>query len=145
MSIADKFISIPDAKFFPRHTVMMNYGGKVYTILRGIELLDTNLKSDTWWLFFLYAVFMTLGLYWYTRFWLLPEDIDSYYQGQMHILYRISNIAITLGAAMYYVIFGVLFFLVYQRDVISSALSFSLWNFWCAANLLLATPLFGDV
>ena len=124
---------------------MMNYGGKVYTILRGIELLDTNLKSDTWWLFFLYAVFMTLGLYWYTRFWLLPEDIDSYYQGQMHILYRISNIAITLGAAMYYVIFGVLFFMVYQRDVISSALSFSLWNFWCAANLLLATPFFGDV
>ena len=145
MSIADKFISIPDAKFFLRHTVMMNYGGKVYTILRGIELLDTNLKSDTWWLFFLYAVFMTLGLYWYTRCWLLPEDIDSYYQGQMHILYRISNIAITLGAAMYYVIFGVLFFMVYQRDVISSALSFSLWNFWCAANLLLATPFFGDV
>ena len=118
---------------------MMNYAGKVYTILRGIEILHT-LKSDTWWLFFLYAIFMTLGLYWYTRFWLLPKDLDSYYDGPNHILHKM-NISITLGAVVYYIIFGTLFISVYVRDELSTALSFSIWNFWCAINLLLATPL----
>ena len=79
MSFADTFITIPDSKFFLRHVVMINYGGKVYTVLRGIEMLDTNLSTDTWWLFALYSIFMVLGMYWYTRFWLLPNDLDAYY------------------------------------------------------------------
>lgn len=140
MGIADK---IPDAKFFLKHTVMVSYGGKVYTILRGIEVLDTKLQPDTWVLFFIYVICMSGGLYLYTRFWLLEKDINSYYQGETHIFFRISNIAITVAAAMYYVIFAVLFFLVYKRDLLSPALSFSLWNFWCAGNMLLATPFFG--
>lgn len=142
MSFADTFITIPDSKFFLRHVVMINYGGKVYTVLRGIEMLDTNLSTDTWWLFALYSIFMVLGMYWYTRFWLLPNDLDAYYGNGKHVLNKVGPFWITLGAAAYYLLFGILFAMVYTRDHLSTALSFAMWNFWCFINLLLATPLF---
>lgn len=144
-SYANKCYSLPYAPFFLKHTVMMNYGGKVYTVLRGIEVI---LESESFFeqtLFFIYAICMLLGMYWYTRFWLNDEDIDEYYRDKSestHVLTKISNYTITVGAALYYVFFAIMFGWNYAENQTSAAFSFCLWNIWCALNLLLATPCF---
>jgi hypothetical protein len=140
-SIADTFISIPDSPFFLRHVVAINYGGKIYSVLRGVEVALTTDDTVEQILLILYAVFMVLGTYWYTRFWQKDEDIESYYtDGSAHILSQCSNIAITLGAACYYLIFAILFGLSYNSTKTPTCFSLALWNAWCCANLLLATP-----
>ena len=87
-SIADKFCSRPEAPFFLQHVVMMNYGGKVYSVLRGIEAAVETKNDYERVLLICYAAFMTLGMYWYTRFWLLPKDLVEYYKekGSTHFL-----------------------------------------------------------
>ena len=143
MTYADNFISIPHSEFFLQHTVMMNYAGKVYTVLRSIEIIYQQTRY--WELYLLYAICMTLGMYWYTRFWLNPDDIKQYYESRQytrHALAKISALWITLGAACYYILFGVLFLLVCMNQEDAVACAFAVWNAWCAINLLLATPFF---
>jgi len=144
-SIANKFCSWPDSEFFLRHVVMMNYAGKVYSILRGIEVVATGLDKWNQALFVSYAVFMTLGMYWYTRFWLLREDVDEYYTDTTYhhcLTLKVGNIPVTLGAAFYYALFCGLFAWSYVEISEPVSLSLSIWNGWCCANLLLATPLY---
>ena len=76
-SFANEFVSWPDAPFFLRHVMSMNYAGKVYAVLRGIEVA-TQVSFWPSFLFITYAIFMTFGMYWYTRFWSLEKDIDAY-------------------------------------------------------------------
>ena len=138
-SFADKFVSWPDAPFFLRHVMSMNYAGKVYSVLRGIE---AALELSFWpsLLCITYAVFMTLGMYWYTRFWSLEKDIDAYYtNGSTHWL-QIYNIGVTLGAALYYLVFAILFTVSHQYEYHPVSLSLAIWNGWCCINLLFATP-----
>ena len=46
ISFANDNDFIPGAPFFLRHTVMMNYGGKVYSVLKCIEMLaDVDIGS----------------------------------------------------------------------------------------------------
>lgn len=134
-----QFISFPDGPFFLRHVVMMNYAGKVYSVLRGIEVAvqsDAQLEQA---LFITYAVCMTLGMYWYTRFWLREEDLKAYYSEEDHALTDMaSSMYITLGAAIYYALFAVLFLVDYSVHTTPAAISLGLWNVWCCANLLLA-------
>jgi len=140
-SIADNFISLPDSPFFLRHVVAINYGGKIYSVLRGIEVALLTKNSMEQALLIVYAVFMILGTYWYTRFWQKDEDIESYYTDKStHVLSRFSNIGITIGAAFYYLIFAVLFGVSYNTTSTPTCFSLSLWNAWCCANLILATP-----
>lgn len=144
-SIANKFSSRPEAPFFLQHVVMMNYGGKVYSVLRGIEAAVETKNDYERALFICYAVFMTLGMYWYTRFWLLPEDIKQYYEAKKkstHYLTRsfLGSFGVTLGAAFYYIIFCVLFTLSYTNTKLPTSLALAIWNFWCSVNLILATP-----
>lgn len=135
MSLSERFIDIPDSKFFLRHVVMINYAGKVYVVLRGIEIMQTE-DSLFWWLLFVYTICMLLGMYWYTRFWLLPEDLESFYTGN-HVLRKVGTLWIIAGAATYYVTFAILFFVAYFMDK-PAALSFALWNTWCWLNLEMA-------
>lgn len=134
-----QFISFPDGPFFLRHVVMMNYAGKVYSVLRGIEVAvqsDAQLEQA---LFITYAVCMTLGMYWYTRFWLREEDLKAYYSEEDHALTDMaSSMYITLGAAIYYALFAVFFLVDYSVHTTPAAISLGLWNVWCCANLLLA-------
>ena len=58
-----QFISFPDGPFFLRHVVMMNYAGKVYSVLRGIEVAVQSEAQLEQALFITYAVCMTLGMY----------------------------------------------------------------------------------
>ena len=127
----------PDASFFLRHTVMMNYGGKVYCVLKCIEMMnDVPIGSFSYMVFLLYAICMTLGMYWYTRYWHLPQDIQAYYSGEKskHVLLTFGQGPITLSAVIYYIIFAILFFLCDTKGTIS----IGIWNIWCALNLLLA-------
>ena len=137
------FTILPNAPFFLKHVVMINYAGKTFCVVRGIEIA---LESDNFWergLFVTYALFMLLGQYWYTKFWLHKKDIESYYYDKTkHVLARTSTFYITLGAALYYWFFAILFFWDYSQYGTSSACSFGLWNVWCCCNLLLATPCF---
>ena len=148
-SIADKFISWPSAPFFLRHVVHINYGGKVYSVLRGIEAAVETTNEYERILLICYAIFMTLGMYWYTRFWDLPEDITEYYKEKeesTHVLPRtvIGSLGVTLGAAMYYFLFTVLFTWSYSYTYLPTSLALALWNFWCTTNLLLATPCYRE-
>lgn len=137
MSIANKFISWPNKKFFLRHVVQMNYAGKVYTVLRGIEVAhDTTGWNQA--LFVCYAVFMTLGMFWYTRFWLLPRDLDDYYRESDHVLRTVGNMYITFGAAVYYLVFCILFSISYTSIDHPVSLSLAIWNAWCCILLILA-------
>ena len=132
---------IPGAPFFLRHTVMMNYGGKVYSVLKCIEMLaDVDIGSFAYVVFFLYAICMTLGMYWYTRYWHLPQDIQAYYSNDksQHTLLNFGQGLITLGAVIYYIIFAILFFICVGQTNLSGAISIGIWNVWCALNLLLA-------
>jgi hypothetical protein len=119
---------------------MMNYGGKVYSVLRGIEVAAGDIDPLNRALFVSYSVFMALGMYWYTRFWL--DDLDTYYDDRSnHYLTKtIGNIPITLGAAMYYAIFCGLFAWSYIEISHPVSMSLAIWNAWCCINLLFATP-----
>lgn len=131
----------PGAQFFLRHTVMMNYGGKVYTVLKCIEMLsDVEIGSFPYIVFFLYAICMTLGMYWYTRYWHLPQDVQTYYSGDKnkHVLLYFGQGPITLGATVYYILFAIMFFQCIQQTNLSGTISICIWNIWCAINLLLA-------
>ena len=137
------FDPFPDSPFFLRHVVSMNYAGKVYSVLRGIEIAASDIDDLNKALFISYAVFMALGMYWYTRFWSLKEDVEKYYNNDDdHALIRIcnSNKIVTLFAALYYALFCVLFAWSYVEINEPVALSFSIWNAWCCANLLFAIP-----
>ena len=144
-SIANEFCSWPSAPFFLQHTVMMNYGGKVYSVLRGIEAsVETNNDYERV-LLLTYAVFMVLGMYWYTRFWLNSNDLKQYYEissSSSHYLTKsfLGSIGVTIGAALYYLIFTVLFTWSYSVTNLPTSLALAVWNFWCSANLVLATP-----
>ena len=134
-----QFISFPDGPFFLRHVVMMNYAGKVYSVLRGIEVAVQSEAQLEQALFITYAVCMTLGMYWYTRFWLREEDLEAYYSEKDHALTDMASaMYITLGAAIYYALFAVLFLVDYSVHTTPAAISLGLWNVWCCANLLLA-------
>lgn len=133
----------PDSPFFLRHVVAMNYAGKVYSVIRGIEIAATDIDDLNKALFISYAVFMALGMYWYTRFWSLKVDLEKYYNNdKSHALIRIckSNKIVTFFAAIYYALFCGLFTWSYVEINEPVALSFSIWNAWCCANLLLAIP-----
>ena len=135
-----QFISFPDGPFFLRHVVMMNYAGKVYSVLRGIEVAVQSEAQLEQALFITYAVCMTLGMYWYTRFWLREEDLEAYYSEKDHALTDMASaMYITLGAAIYYALFAVLFLVDYSVHTTPAAISLGLWNVWCCANLLLAS------
>ena len=134
-----QFISFPDGPFFLRHVVMMNYAGKVYSVLRGIEVAVQSEAQLEQALFITYAVCMTLGMYWYTRFWLREEDLEAYYSEKDHALTDMASaMYITLGAAIYYALFAVFFLVDYSVHTTPAAISLGLWNVWCCANLLLA-------
>ena len=91
-------------------------------------------------LFITYAVCMTLGMYWYTRFWLREEDLEAYYSEKDHALTDMApSMYITLGAAIYYALFAVLFLVDYSVHTTPVAISLGLWNVWCCANLVLAS------
>jgi len=142
--LSETLCSMPNGRFFMRHVVMINYAGKVYTVIKGIEVIaDQNIDSYVKIVFVFYTIFMTLGMYWYTRFWLEDEDLDRYYANETtHILikYCNSNKCITLCAALYYVIFAVLFFALYSiNGDLPVILSFAIWNVWCAINLVFAS------
>lgn len=139
-SFADEFISWPDAPFFLRHVMSINYAGKVYSVLRGIEAA-TEVSYWPAFLFITYAVFMTLGMYWYTRFWSLESDIDDYYFSPDRHWLGAWNIAVTLGAAFYYLMFAILFVISHLSENHPTSLTLAIWNGWCFVNLLLATPL----
>ena len=132
--------TLPGSTFFLRHVVMMNYGGKVYCVLKCIEMTAASNDPYVSWVCTLYAVFMTLGMYWYTRYWHLPQDIQAFYgnDADRHVLNRFSTNFIILGATFYYSIFATLFGIMYNNTNISSSLSICIWNVWCALNLLLA-------
>lgn len=130
---------LPSPKTFLRHVVMINYAGKVYVVIRGMEILeksfDASLQSIIW---LTYIICMALGMYWYTRFWLLKRDLDDFYaETSNHPLRFVPTSVTVLLAALYYAVFSVLFY-----QYVNNGLAFSIWNGWCAANLLLATPLF---
>ena len=139
-SHADEFISWPDAPFFLRHVMSINYAGKVSSVLRGIEAA-TEVSYWPAFLFITYAVFMTLGMYWYTRFWSLESDIDNYYTSPEKHWLGAYNIAVTLGAAFYYLVFAILFVISHLAEYHPTSLALAIWNGWCCINLLLATPL----
>lgn len=144
-SYADEFITIlPHAPFFLNHVVHINYGGKVYAVLRGIEVAVESDTATERALFLIYAFCMLIGQYWYTKFWLDKEDINNYYdRNSNHVLAkRAGPICITLSAAMFYLLFAILFILAYNAYDTGVALSLAFWNLWCFLNLLLATPLF---
>lgn len=141
ISYANDNLFLPGAPFFLRHTVMMNYGGKVYCVLKSIEMLqDVEVGSFPYNIFLLYVIFMTLGMYWYTRYWHLPRDIQAYYSNDktQHVLLNFGQGFITLGAVIYYIIFATLFFISFNQTNLSGAISIAIWNVWCALNLLLA-------
>ena len=143
MDYSRSFASLPACDFFLQHTVMMNYAGKVYTVLRSIEIIYD--QKPAWELYLVYAICMTLGMYWYTRFWLQVADIKEYYKPReetTHALAKISAFWVTLGAVCYYILFGVLFLLTALDHQNAVACAFAFWNGWCAVNLLLATPFF---
>ena len=140
-SFADEFVSWPDAPFFLRHVMSMNYAGKVYAVLRGIEAA-TEVGYWPAVLFITYAIFMTLGMYWYTRFWSLEKDIDADYDRESGHYLQAYNISVTLGAAFYYLVFAILFTASYMVETHPTSLSLAIWNGWCCINLILATPLF---
>lgn len=140
MTYAGDRAIMPGSTFFLRHVVMMNYGGKVYAVLRCIEIITESSDAYTTWVCTLYAIFMTLGMYWYTRYWHLPQDIQAFYgnDADRHILNNYNTNFIIVGAAFYYVIFASLFGVMYSINSIAPALSICIWNVWCALNLLLA-------
>jgi hypothetical protein len=140
-SFANEFVSWPDAPFFLRHVMSMNYAGKVYAVLRGIEVA-TQVSFWPSFLFITYAIFMTLGMYWYTRFWSLEKDIDAYYDSESRHYLQAYNVSVTLGAAFYYFVFAILFTVSHTYEHHPVSLSLAIWNAWCFINLLLATPLF---
>ncbi len=143
-SFADEFVSWPDAPFFLRHVMSMNYAGKVYAVLRGIEAATEVWLEHPWpaILFITYAIFMTLGMYWYTRFWSLEKDIDAYYAAESRHYLQAYNVSVTLGAALYYLVFAILFTVSHTYEHHPVSLSLAIWNAWCCINLVLATPLF---
>jgi hypothetical protein len=128
------------SKDFLRHFVMINYAGKVYTVIRGMELVFSGLESNAVIIYISYIIFMTFGMYWYTMFW-LGENLDRFYdvsQLSSHPLHNICGISVKPGvilfsAALYYVVFAVLFFQ-YENY------AFSIWNVWCSVNLIMAIP-----
>lgn len=134
MSLSNTFASWPTSEFLLRHVVMINYAGKVYVVLRGIELMETA-DSWIWWLLLVYAICMLLGMYWYTRFWLLPEDLRSFYCSEEHALHKYGPRFIIFGASLFYLVFTILFFF-------TTYLSFALWNLWCFLNLALSAMLY---
>lgn len=140
---------MPTAPYFLRHVVHINYAGKAYSVLRGIEAAAETTNEYERILLICYAVFMLLGMYWYTRFWDLPEDLQEYYKKKgdsKHYLTNtfLGNIGITLGAATYYLIFTVLFTWSYSYTYLPTSLALACWNFWCTTNLILATPFYTE-
>ena len=70
---------------------------------------------------------------------------NAYYtKGSTHWL-QTYNIGVTLGAAIYYLVFAILFTLSYQYEYHTVSLSLAIWNGWCCVNLLLATPFISEV
>ena len=134
---SDSCISFPDNEFFLRHLVTMNAAGKVYTVLRSIEVY-TEVDGLHKPLYATYAVCMTLGMYWYTRFW-QGDGIADFYYDRNHVLNK-CKIAVIIGACMYYGIFAALFLWAYSDNQNAAALSMGLWNIWCFVQLLLACP-----
>jgi hypothetical protein len=144
-SYASTFIEFPDSPFFLRHATNINYAGKVYTVIRGIEYAaEPGIVVFDQVLFLSYALFMLLGCFWYTRFWSLLGDIDNYYdkENPNHVLSTsIGSVWITLGASIYYLIFAILFGISYvQPGSQSVSLSFSIWNLFCFIIFMLAVP-----
>ena len=139
MSLAESFISWPPRDFFLKHLVCINYGGKVYAVLRGIEVA-AEVEGLHRGLYITYAVCMLLGMFWYTRFW-TGEDLQTFYSTsvlQKHALKDIGVAYILSGATLYYLIFGMLFTVAYADNSHATALALSLWNYWCALLLVLA-------
>ena len=137
------FTFFPHAPFFLKHVVMINYAGKTYCILKGLEVAVESESILEQGLFVTYSICMILGQYWYTKFWLHKKDIENYYYNEkQHILARFSNFWVTLLAAMYYLCFSIMFAWDYSENKTSAAFSFAVWNVWCCFNLLLATPCF---
>ena len=134
--LSETFISWPERDFFLKHLVCINYSGKVYAILRGIEMAaQTEGLHQA--LYITYAVCMLLGTFWYTRFW-IGDDLDLFYKSRNHILHTFGVTGILLGATIYYFTFGILFTLAYNDNSYGTALALALWNYWCAILLLLA-------
>ena len=100
---SDSCISFPDNEFFLRHLVTMNAAGKVCTVLRSIRVY-TEVDGLHKPLYATYAVCMTLGMYWYTRFW-QGDGIADFYYDRNHVLNK-CKIAVIIGACMYYGIFA---------------------------------------
>ena len=134
---SESCISFPNEDFFLRHLVTMNAAGKVYTVLRGIEAY-TEVEGLHKLLYATYAVCMTLGMYWYTRFW-QGDDLLKFYNDPMHVLHKWQR-TVVFGAGVYYVIFAALFLWAYSDNQHATALSIGLWNIWCFVQLLFAYP-----
>ena len=116
----DKFIDLPNVNFFLEQSVNVGYGFKVYSVLRGIEILSC-IPTDEWsefhlaWVLLTYIITMTLGTYWYTRFWSTPTAIRYFYRGKSG-----ANICTplltTLGAVIFYAAFAVGFWLLREDE-----------------------------
>ncbi len=134
--LSETFISWPTRDFFLKHLVCINYSGKVYAVLRGIEMAaQTEGLHQA--LYITYAVCMLLGMFWYTRFW-IGEDLERFYNSKNHILHRFGVTTILSGATIYYLVFATLFTVAYSDNSEGTALALALWNYWCAVLLLLA-------
>lgn len=136
--LSNSFWSIPDSSFFLRHVVNINYAGKVFVVLRAVELLQQVSNTWYWSLLMTYGICMLLGMYWYTRFWHKTQDLTSFYTSESsHALNRFGPKQILFGASMFYLLFVVLFFIAYGTGE-DTALVFGAWNTWCWLNLLMA-------
>jgi len=119
MSYAN-LIDMPNVDFFLEQSVNVGYGFKVYSVLRGIEILS-SIPADEWsefhlaWVLLTYIITMTLGTYWYTRFWSTPTAITYFYKGKSG-----ANICTplltTLGAVIFYAAFAVGFWLLREDE-----------------------------
>jgi len=136
-SHAQSFIGEVDPAFFIRHVVSMNFAGKVYSVLRGVEIAaNSTTGTVNRILFIVYAVCMCLGMYWYTRFWSLESDVDSFYNGSdEHCLSKNSKLII-VGAAAFYMLFGILFAISYGLTNEPASLAFSFWSLFCFLNIV---------
>ena len=115
-----KLIDMPNVDFFLEQTVNVGYGFKVYSVLRTIEILS-SIPSDEWsefhlaWVLLTYIITMTMGTYWYTRFWSSPRAITYFYQGKSGASIC-TPLLTTLSASLFYAAFTVGFWLLREEE-----------------------------
>jgi hypothetical protein len=119
MSYAN-LIEMPNVDFFLEQTVNVGYGFNVYSVLRTIEILS-SIPTDEWseyhlaWVLLTYTITMTMGTYWYTRFWSTPTAITHFYKGKSGASIC-TPLLTTLSAVIFYAAFAVGFWLLREDE-----------------------------